>query len=140
MEPSGTPPAEARRECEFAVIAKPREKPGGGIAKTLASVAAPRGGRGQSRRKRKYLRAIQTREFVLAPFRAPAEFAGGARAKFGSKQVFPAPALLIRQSPPREMKDLMNQDALEIAGDPQGLRIDQNETAGNRGRGKMGAQ
>ena len=38
------------------------------------------------------------------------------------------------------MKDLMNQDALEIAGDAQGLRIDQNETPGNRGRGKMRAE
>jgi hypothetical protein len=39
--------------------------------------------------------------------------------EFGSKQVLPAPARLIRQSPPREMKDLMNQDALEIAGRAQ---------------------
>ena len=136
-EPPGTPLAKARRKREFAVIAKAREEPGGGVAKTLASIAAPRGGRGQGRCPS---RAIHPREFVLAPFRAPAEFAGGARMEFGSKQVLPAPARLIRQAPPREMKDLMNQDALEIAGDAQGFRIDQNETPGDGGRGKMGSK
>src|SRR5580704_6505227 len=135
MEPPGPQPAKARREGEFVVIAKAREKPGGGIAKTLAGVAAPRRCRGQGRGKRRDLRAIRSREFalefLLTPFRAPAELAGGARAEFGSKHIFPAPAFLIRQSRPGEMEDFMNQDALEIAGRAQGLRIDQNETPGD---------
>lgn len=38
------------------------------------------------------------------------------------------------------MKDFVNQDALEIARLAQGLRIDQNETAGNGGRGEMGPE
>jgi hypothetical protein len=140
MEPPGPQPAKALREGEFVVIAKAREEPGGGIAKTLAGVAAPRRCRG----KRRYLRAIRSREFalelLLAPFRAPAELAGGARTEFGSKQVFPTPARLIRQSRPGEMKDFMDQDALEIAGSAQGLRIDQNETPWDGGRGKMGTE
>lgn len=38
------------------------------------------------------------------------------------------------------MKDLMNEDALEITGRAQGLRIDQNETPGDRCRGEMGTE
>ena len=136
MEPAGAPPAEAQRKGEFVVVAKAREKPRGGIAKALASVAAPR----RCRRQRRGSCAIHSREFVLAPFRAPAQFAGSVCAEFGSKHVLPTPARLIRQSPPHEMEDLMNQDAFEIAGRAQCLRIDQNETPGNGGRGKMGTE
>lgn len=106
-------------------------KPGGSVAEAFADVATP-GGTATA--------DIGTGQLILAPFRAPAEFTASARSQFGRKNAFPAPAGLVREPDPREVKNLVDQDALEFAGLDQEFGIEKNAAARNVGGGEMGAE
>jgi len=70
---------------------------------------------------------VGSSELVLAPFGAPAEFAGKllgiGESQFGLENAFPAPAGLVRKADPGEVENLMDQDAFKLAALREDLGI-----------------
>lgn len=105
-EPLAPGGAGARSQCEFVMRAEPAIHPGGGIAETLAGVTPPTGSAQQD---------IAPVERRFAPFRAPAEFSLRASGAFARQHLLPGTAPGIGKPHPAEVKQFVDQDALEFS-------------------------
>jgi hypothetical protein len=119
------------RERKFVMPAQSGADPGGSIAETFADITAPGGGTTAD---------IGARELFFAPFRAPAKFTAGASRDFRCQQGLPAPAGLVRETNPDEVKNFVHQDALEFPAARQESRIEQDPAARDMGGGQVGAE
>lgn len=95
----------AERKCKLGVPGSTAPEPGGGIAKTLATVLAPGPG------SRLPLLRFQR---LLAPLRAPAKFSARALRQLGRDEFFEAVPHRVAEPQPDEMGQLVDKDAGEF--------------------------
>src|ERR1700680_2136800 len=106
-------------------------EPRRGVTKTFAGIAAPAGSAPAG---------VGAFELGFTPLRAPAELARRAGGELFSQHLFPAPAFCIRETHPREVEQLVDQDALELPAAGQHFGVQEDEPARNRGGGGMGTE
>jgi len=131
LKPDAAPAPEASRQSKLIVPPYPREAPRRRVAEAFAGIETPGAGAPAN---------LARRELFLTSFRAPSQLASCVQIQLASQSHLPIAPNYVREPHPCEMKNLVNQNPLEIAPFFQNLLIQQDQPLGNRSRGQMRPQ
>ncbi len=99
-------------------------KPGGGVAKALATVFSPAAGTRL---------AVIRRERLFTPFGGPSELAGGTAPDLRREQTLVNDPRRISEPPPREMREFVKKNAVELVRFLFQCAIENNQVLAEKG-------